>query len=156
LPHSKSVMAGIVAQYVTAPRFRNVITSNTIVAVAGANPVDLTPQQLRNQRGQLMIQGTSVDNGFVWSFQVQGGVGEFPTAFSRNFAFLAGTNVNCTVTVVATNRIRVETPVGDAGGRIYFFQFFSQQSFGPTVQQTSANTLTDDLIVRVANTVFVQ
>lgn len=148
-------MAGIVAQYTIAPRFRNVISCVTFEDVAGVNPVDLSPQQLPNQRGQLMIQGTSTDNSFTWSFQVQGGVGEFPTGFSRNFAFLGGTDVNCTVTVPAINRIRVETPVGDAGGRIYFFQFFSEPSVGPTVQQTSANTLPDDLIVKVANTVLV-
>ncbi len=147
-------MAGIIAQYITAPRFRNVISCVTIEGVAGVNPVDLTPQQLPNQRGQLLIQGTSTDNSFTWQFQVQGGIGEFPTAFSRNFAFLGGTNVNCTVTVPATNRIRVETPVGDAGGRIYFFQFFSTESFGPTVQQTSANTLPDDLQVKIQTTVL--
>jgi len=148
-------MAGIVGQYTIAPRFRNVISNVTFVAVAGVNPVDLSPQQLPNQRGQLMIEGTSVDNGFTWSFQVQGGVGEFPTAFSRSFAFVGGTAVNCTVTPVTTNRMRVETPVGDAGGRIYFFQFFSEASLGPTIEQTSANTLTDDLNVRILNVVVV-
>jgi len=148
-------MAGIVAQYVIAPRFRPVISCVTFQDVVGVNPVDLSPQQLPNLRGQVQIQGTSTDNSFTWGFQVQGGIGEFPTAFSRNFAFLAGTEVNATVTVPAENLIRVETPAGDAGGRIYFFQFFSQASFGPTIQQTSANTLPDDLIIKMAKTVLV-
>jgi len=148
-------MAGIVGQYVTNPRFRFVVSQVTIAAVAGVNPVDLTPQSLPNMRGQLMIQGTSADDSYTWSLQVQGGVGEFAGGYSRNFYYVPSTAVNCTVTMITPNRVRVETPVGDAGGRIYFFQFYPATSVGPTVQQTSTNVLTGDLTVKIAKTVFV-
>ncbi len=147
-------MAGIVGQYLVAPRFRNIISCVTF-PFNGTNPVDVSPQRLPNQRGQVMIQGTSVDNGFTWSFNVQGGIGEWPSAFTRDFYFVEGTNVNCTVATPAINTIVITTPAGDAGGRTYVFQFFPTESFGPTIEQTSGNVLTDDLIVKLATTAVV-
>ena len=140
-------MAGIVAQYNDVILIRPVTSVTTIEDVAGVNPVDLTPQQLPNQRGQLHMQGQSVDNNFTWSLDIFGGFGEFPTDFTQNFTFTEGTNVNCTVSTPQLNRIVVTTPATDAGGRIYILQFFPFKSFGPTIRQVSANTLTDDFIM---------
>ncbi len=141
-------MAGLVAQYNMIPLIRNVNSTTTIEAAAGVNPIDLTPQQLPNQRGQLTMTGQSVDNSFMWSLRIFGGFGEFPNDFTQNFTFTEGSNVNCAVTTQQLNRIAVTTPVGDAGGRVYVLQFFPFQSFGPTVRQTTANVLTDDFIMR--------
>lgn len=148
-------MAGLVGQYITAPRFRFIVSVNEFKFNGTDNPVDLSPQQLSNVRGQLMIQGISADNSFTWSFQVQGGIGEFPNSYSRDVVYIGGTNVNCTVTLLTTNRMKVETPVADAGGRVYMFQFFSAESLGPTIQQTSTNVLTDDFTLKIAKTILI-
>ena len=37
--------------------------------------------------------------------------------------------------------MRIETPVADAGGRIYTMQFFPVQNFGPQIRQSSANII---------------
>lgn len=140
-------MAGIVAQYNSVVLVRPVTSVTTIPFAAGVNPIDLTPQSLPNQRGQLHMQGQSVDNGYTWSLDVFGGFGEFPTDFTQNFTFTTGSNINCTVTYPQTNRVVVTTPVADAGGRQYVIQFIPYQSFGPTIEQVSANTLTNDFIM---------
>ena len=148
-------MAGIVAQFNTVPHFKSVV-SNVEFIFNVTNPVDVSPQRLPNQRGQILFQGTSVDNGFMWSFSVQGGIGEFPRDSTRDFYFITGTNVNATVTTPAVNNIIVTTPVGDAGGRVDDFQFFPSASFGPTIEQTSGNVLTDNLIIILTTTIITQ
>jgi len=132
---------GITAVYQTIPRLRTIITPDIIESNGVSNPVDISPVNLTNIRGQLIVSGVANDTGIVWTFQVQGGFGEFVEDARRNFFFQTGSNINCTVKTLAINRLEVLTPVGDAGGRRYIFQFQALSSFGPTIHQTSVNVL---------------
>lgn len=134
-------MAGIGSYYNQVPRFRNIVTPFIIQPVLGSNPVDSGAIRLSNIRGQVTYTITSADNSFVSQFSVVGGIGEFPGEWSRNWYFTPGSNVNCTIAEPQINRIEITTPAGDAGGRKYVFAFVAAQSFGPTVQQTSVNTI---------------
>lgn len=147
---------GITAIYNVIPRMRTVTTPDIIASVAGTNPVDISPVNLTNIRGQLMIFGVASDTGIVWIFQVQGGFGEFVEGVRRNYFFQTGSNFNCTVNTLAINRLEVLTPAGDAGGRRYIFQFQPLDSFGPTIHQTSVNVLNGaDLTVTTTKTLLV-
>ncbi len=132
---------GITAIYQVIPRMRTVITPDIIASNGVSNPVDISPVTLTNIRGQLTISGVATDSGLIWAFQVRGGFGEFVEEVIRNFFFQTGTNINCTVSTLAINRLQVITPAGDAGGRRYIFQFQPLSSFGPTIHQASVNVL---------------
>ncbi len=132
---------GITAIYQVIPRMRSLITSDIIRSNGVSNPVDISPVNLTNIRGQLTISGSYSDSGFIWTLQVQGGFGEFVEEVRRNFFFTTGTNINCTVKSLAINVLEVTTPVGDAGGRRYVFRFQPLSSFGPTIHQASVNVL---------------
>lgn len=134
-------MAGVVGVNQVIPRMRRLQTNNVISSSGGINPVDVSPVTLKNMRGQLAVQGVASDTGVIWSFDIQGGFGDYLQEIQRNFYFLTGTNVNCTVNTLAVNRLEIITPVGDAGGRRYIMQFQPLPSFGPTIHQTSVNVL---------------
>jgi hypothetical protein len=151
------MIVGITAVYQTIPRLRTIITPDIIESNGMSNPVDISPVKLANIRGQLTISGVASDTGIVWTFQVQGGFGEFVEEVRRNFFFQTGSNINCTVNTLAINRLEVLThKIGDAGGRRYIFQFQPLSSFGPTIHQTSMNVLgAADLTVTTTKTVVV-
>jgi len=151
-------MAGIVGQYNIVPRIRTITTPDIILSDGVNNPVDISPVTLSNIRGQLTISGVASDSLVVWSLQVTGGFGEYPGVFTRDFYFIPGSNnVNATVTEPMINTIRVTTPVADAGGRVYEFQFFPSTSTAPTVRQTSVNTLgVADLTVTITKQMLVE
>ncbi len=147
---------GITGIYQVIPRMRAVVTPDIISSNGVSNPVDISPVTLTNIRGQLTISGSYSDSVFRWTFQVQGGFGEFVEDVRRNFFFQTGTNINCTVRTLSINRLEVLTPVGDAGGRRYIFQFQPLNSFGPTVHQTSVNVLgAADLTVTITKILLV-
>ncbi len=149
---------GITAIYNVIPRMRTIITPDIIAFNGVSNPADISPVKLTNIRGQLVVSGVASDTGIVWMFQVQGGFGEFVEEVRRNFFFQTGSNINCTVNTLAINRLEVLTPVGDAGGRRYIFQFQPLDSFGPTIHQASVNTLgagAADLTVTTTKTLLV-
>lgn len=147
---------GITATYNVIPRMRSIVTSNIIESDGASNPVDISPVNLVNVRGQLVISSVASDSGIVWTLQVQGGFGEFVEEVQRNFFFQTGTNINCTVKTLAINRLEVLTDVTDDGGRRYIIQFQPLGSFGPTIQQTSINVLgAANLTVTTIKTVLV-
>ena len=124
------------------PRIRSLVTSDIIYSVAGSNPVDISFVKLTNIRGQLSMSGVASDTGIVWAFQVQGGAdGDYASDTSRNYYFITGTNTNCTVNTLYTNRLEILTPIADAGGRRYIIDFVPLASFGPSINQTSINVL---------------
>lgn len=150
-------MAGVVAQYNSVPRLRNVITNNVINPVGGSNPADLGPVRLSNIRGQVTITIISGDNSFTSMFDIVGGFGEFPDQWSQDWYPQAGTEINCTIRVLQENRIQVTTPVADAGGRVYIFEFVPLQSFGPTIRQNSVNIIGNNtLTIRMVKKLAVQ
>ncbi len=150
-------MAGIVAQYNQVPRIRNIITPFIIEPVGGNNPADLGQITVTNVRGQLSFDIISGDNQHQASFEVVGGFGDYPQDSTQNFFFSTGTNINCTVNALQVNRLEILTPVADAGGRRYILEFKPVQSIGPTIQQTSVNTIGNfTLTVRIKKQVFVQ
>lgn len=130
----------------SAPRIQRYINTTTIQDVAGVNPVDSAPQDLPQARGQVTYRVQSVDNGFEHEFDVYGGVGEFSNSPERNFN-PAGNIRNCTISAPTLNQVQSVTPASDSGGRIYLFTFSPGNGVPFTVEQTSANNLTDDLIV---------
>jgi len=147
---------GITAIYQVIPRMRTLITSDVINSDGVSNPVDISPVKLTNIRGQLTISGVASDTGIVWTFQVQGGFGEFVEEVRRNFFFQIGTNINCTVSSPALNILEVTTPATDMGGRRYVFRFQPLSSFGPTIHQASVNVLgAADLTVTTTKTLLV-
>ena len=142
-------MAGITNFFTSVPRIRTIRTNKIFPSVGGANPVDAGAQQLPNIRGQLTITGTS-SNGYSWGLQITGGFGEFPDSPTQDFYFAVGTNMNCTVTTLQKNRIRVETEAADAGGRVYILQFYPFTAVPATIRQISVNVLAaEDLSVLI-------
>ena len=81
---------GITAIYSIIPLMRTIITPAIIASNGVSNPVDISPVALPNIRGQLIISGVASDTGIVWTFQVQGGFGEFVGESIRNFFFQTG------------------------------------------------------------------
>lgn len=134
-------MAGIVSQYNQVPRMRRVVTNNVIPPSGGTNPVDAGPVKLSNIRGQLLIEGVASDSSLLWSFQVFGGFGDYPKDFTQSFYLEPNTEVNCTVVQPSKNLFRITTPAADSGGRVYELLFFPVQSVGPTIRQTSVNSI---------------
>lgn len=150
-------MSGTSAIYSTEPRLRALRSIKNIVSVAGANPIDLGDITLPNIRGAVEVRVLSTDTNHVSSFQVVGGYGAWPGEPTLNWYFSTGTNVGCTVSTLFTNRIQIVTPVIDAGGRTYVFNFSPIASFPPSITQTSANILgAADVTVTLSKTVLNQ
>jgi len=133
---------GISNIYFTDPLFRTIIGMTNILPVLGLNPVDTDSIPLKNLRGQMLFEITSLDNSFVSSLQISGGVGG-DTQFdpSRNFYFAIGTNINCTVTTPVLNTIVVQTNILDAGGRTYELVFFPFTSRSPTIRRIAGTNI---------------
>lgn len=136
---------GITGIQQIVPPFRRIRTPNLIAAVAGVNPVDSGPIALSNVRGQLEITGTSADNGFSWSFEINGGLGNFTSPQLNNWFFVQGTNVNCTVTQTINNVIEIITDAPD--NRTYEMVFSPYASVPYTIEKTAGVNLTDNLTV---------
>lgn len=134
-------MAGIVANYNVVPRLRSIVTNSVINPIGGVNPADLAPVNLTNVRGQLGVQITSGDNSYSTAFSVTGGFGAYSTDYTRNFYLVPNSVTGATVNEIAVNRLEILTPGADAGGRRYILQFRASQAFGPTIYQTSVNTI---------------
>ena len=149
-------MAGITASYNVVPRIRNLISDKIIVNPGGGNPVDLGQVQLPNVRGQLTFVVTDLTTNFFWSVEIQGGYGSFPGDSTQNFYGNPISAVNCSIIALQNNRLQVTTPAADSGGRVYVLQFFPVQSVGPTINQTSVNSIVGDLSVKIIKQLLVQ
>lgn len=114
---------------------------NIIDPVAGANPIDSSPQRLSNVRGRVRVTITSGDNNYTSSFLVVGGYGQDMYASTQNFYVDYTSVTGGTVTAVTTNIFQMQTDVADAGGRIYRIQFYPVQNVGPTIFQSSVNII---------------
>ncbi len=148
---------GITASYNSVPIIQPLTSTLTIKPVGGTNPIDISSITLPNIRGRLMIVGESEDNNFQWSFQINGGYGSFPSQFSQNFVPIFKSNVNCTITEINTNIVDIETPVADAGGRVYRFTFIPLQSYSGNVRQTSGNVIgNNNFILKITKYTLVQ
>lgn len=142
-------MAGLVGYYTSVPRIRKVNTNTIIQAIAGSNPINSGPVELPNVRGQLTINFESVDSGYTFSAEIQGGWGETQDAYTQNFYFSTGTEVGCTVITPVLNTIEFTTPAGDSGGRTYQMVFYPYVGTKYTIEKTAGADLTDDFIVSV-------
>lgn len=134
-------MSGVTGVYNNVPRLRALRSRKPIVPSGGANPVDTQAVDLPNIRGQVSITLVASDTGHVAIFEVVGGFGEWPGQPTLDWYFSVGTSLGCTVTTLQKNRLQIETPVGDAGGRVYVMNFFPLAGFGPNITQTSVNIL---------------
>jgi hypothetical protein len=141
-----SAGSGIYGSYNSETPIRTLYSNNIISPIAGANPVDAGYVKLPNVRGQLVISITSGDNSYTSSFNIIGGFGQFSTDPSQNWYPESLSANGCVVTVPVLNTIQIETPVADAGGRIYFIQFFPVQGVGPQIRQTSANIIGNNIL----------
>ena len=147
----------VIAQYNSVPKLSTLNSNKIINPVSGSNPVDLGTVNLPNVRGQVSISIISGDNGFMSSFDVIGGFGEYYTQWSQNWYPQTASELNCTVKVPQVNRMEVITPLIDAGGRVYVLQFFPIQSYGPTIRQVSVNIIGNNtLSVRLVKRLNVQ
>lgn len=147
-------MAGIVGNYNTVPRLREIVTNEIISPVAGSNPADLGQVTLKNVRGQVQYTIISGDNLFTSMFKVVGGFGAWPGDWSQNWHLVRGSEVNCTVRILQENRFEITTPAADAGGRVYILNFVPLQSFGPNIRQNSVNSIGNNtLTVRTSKNV---
>lgn len=139
-------VAGTLAVYNSEPKIRTIHSNNVIAPIAGANPADTAYVKLPNVRGQLHVEITSGDNNYTSSYDITGGFGEFAGDYTQNWYPETFSPVGCTVTVPFTNVIQITTPAADAGGRIYFMQFFPVQGVGPQIRQTSANIIGNNIL----------
>ena len=147
-------MAGIVGNYNTVPRLREIVTNEVISPVLGSNPADLGQVTLKNVRGQVQYIIISGDNLFTSMFKVVGGFGEWPGDWSQNWYPVPRTEVNCSIRVLQENRLEITTPAADAGGRVYILNFVPLQSFGPNIRQISVNSIGNNtLTVRTSKNV---
>lgn len=119
---------------------RQIVSVKTIEPVGGSNPADLSPVSLPNMRGMVTYTIRSDDNAYETTFTVQGGYGEFSSDATREFYLVPFTS-DSGVTQMIPNRIVINTPVADAGGRVYVLNFVTAQTFGPTIAQSSVNII---------------
>ena len=136
-------IVGFTDIYLTEPRFITVVGNTVIEPVGGVNPIVASPITLKNLRGQLKIKVVSGDNDYKSILHVDGGLGgdsQFDP--QKNFYFVIGSNINCTVSTPSINTIVVTTLVGDAGGRVYQLVFnpFSP-GIAPTIQQLGGTAI---------------
>jgi len=127
--------------YNSVPRLREIVSNAIISPVGGSNPADLGDVSIPNVRGQVDYTIISGDNSFTSMFKVVGGFGSWPGEWSQDWNPVNGSAVNCTILVLQKNRIQITTPVGDAGGRVYIFNFSFLQSFAPMIRQNSVNII---------------
>ena len=138
-------MAGIVGQYNSMPRIKNMATTKIIQPSGGTNPVDTGAVSLPNVRGQvtytIIVDGDPI--GASISFSMIGGFGEFPSDWSKNWHFKGQSNINCSVAKINTNIYEVTGDLGLFPGpptnKVYQFIFSRAQSFSPTIEQTTLN-----------------
>jgi len=138
-------MAALLAQTNSLPLLRSVVGTTIFPPDGGSNVVDSAQQPLKNIRGQLVIQIVASDDptNLFCTFTVTGGFGDFPTDPTRNFYVDLGQNFNCSITTLGVNNFIVNSELSGMGGtdREYTFIFNPGLSFGPTVRQTSGNTI---------------
>lgn len=146
-------MAGVIFPLINT-RLRGLTTNRVIQPSGGTNPVDTGPYTLANVRGDLDFTIVSGDNNYTTSFFISGGSGEFPGDRLTSWHIYNPSIVGATLTVVEAGRVyELETDASDAGGRVYRLTFFLPKSFGPTIQQTSVNTIGNNtLTVNIAKT----
>lgn len=147
-------MAALLAQTNSIPRLRNIIGTTIFPPSGGSNVVDSSQQPLKNIRGQLVVQIVASDDppNVFCTYSITGGFGEYPTNQTRDFYVDLSQNFNCDITTLGVNNIVVNSNVSSFGGtdREYTFIFNPGLSFGPTVRQTSVNTIGNNtLTVRI-------
>lgn len=148
-------MSGITGIYNVVPRLRAIISRTPILSSGGANPVDTTVITLPNVRGQVSVSIVASDTGQSSTFEVVGGFGAWPGEPTLDWYYTVNTAIGCTVTTLLKNRLQIETPVTDAGGRVYVMNFSPLAGFGPNITQTSVNVLgAANLTVTLSKVVF--
>jgi hypothetical protein len=141
-----SAISGISGSYNSEAPIRTLYSNNIISPVAGVNPADSGYVKLNNTRGQINVSITSGDNSYTSSFNITGGFGKFSTDSTQNWYPETHSANGCVVTVPVLNTIRIETPIADAGGRVYFMQFFPVQGVAPQIRQTSVNIIGNNIL----------
>lgn len=128
-------MAGIVGAYNTVPRIDTRTATFKSTSDGVTNPVDTSPQQISNIRGQLTINIFQSDNppGVFSTFSVTGGFGEWPDEYTRNW-YSSPNGIFCSVVEPSLNTFEVTTSA-PAVARTYRFVFFYNLSQGPTIQK---------------------
>lgn len=146
----------IVAQYNQVPRMRTINGKKIISPVGGVNPADISDVPLPNVRGQVKVIIISGDNSFMSMFDITGGFGDFPGQYTQDWWPQPSSAVNCTIRTLQKNRIEVTTPVADAGGRMYIFNFYPYQSQSGTVRQNSVNIIGNNTLTVSLNKEILQ
>lgn len=154
-------MAGIVANYNQVPRIRTIVSNGVFPPVGGVNVADTGLVSLPNVRGQLHFDIIVSDDPatVLASFDVVGGFGDYPQDPTQDFYVVDNSLVNCTVTAPVKNTLQISTLLAGLGGtdRQYTLQFIPNQSYPPSIQQTSVNLIGNNtLTVRITKQIFVQ
>lgn len=134
-------MAGYVSFYNQLPRLRTFPAPKTF----DGSDISRGFVELHNVRGQVLItiRTEAVAGGDVTtaSFGVTGGFGDYPQYSTKNFYYNANTAVNCSITEISVNRLRVSViPQGARPAVDYVFQFFYATTQAPKVQSLSSLT----------------
>ena len=125
------------------------LTTNTvfkrILSDGINNPIDIGPVILSNMRGRVKQSIRINDNGYGFSFTVDGG------SYSRNNPIglqfnLVDVGDGCEVLNIAKNTFNVTTPIADAGGRTYQYVFSNTITHGPTIELVAGAPLATDNI----------
>lgn len=136
------------------------------------NPIDAGPQPISTVKGRQTITVLASDTNFMWSIDVDGG---YNRSSQRNFYYVAGTAMNCTVldtfnpssgppatppfypgyTSSYTNTILVTTP-NESLPRQYTIVYSPANIPSPTtIMQTGPNTSTGTTTITVTDYVVV-
>lgn len=149
----------------------NAFSYNSL-ATPPINPIDAGPQAISTMKGYQTITVVTTDTNFMWSIDVDGG---YNKSSRRNFYYVAGTNMNCTVLDTFnpssappsvppfyagydssyTNTILVTTPTESLPRQYQIIYSPANIPAPTTIMQIGPNTSTGTTTVTVTNFVVV-
>lgn len=137
------------AEYNPQDRIRLINGLTKIVSVAGVNPVDTTPVELKNVRGHVLVTLSATDNplGTQASFIINGGYGEWPDDPTWNWYVTTDSIKWCTIVMTVQNTFEITT-IAPLVARVYTMIFNPRIPYAPTIQLLSGTLLgASDLLV---------
>lgn len=126
------------AEYNPQTRLRTISGATDILSVAGVNPIDIAPVELKNVRGEVtvVIQASDDPLGTEMSFIIKGGYGEWPDDYTWNWYVETSSLKWCTVTNPVQNTFLIAT-TAPLVLRGYTMVFNPRIPYAPTIQRTS-------------------
>lgn len=132
----------ISAEYNPQARLRTISGVTIIEPIAGVNPVDSSPVELKNVRGKVLaiVQAPDDPLGTQMSFEIDGGYGQWPDDYTWNWYVDSFSPKWCTVIMTVQNTFIVTT-LAPLVPRTYTFVFNPRIPYPPTIQRIGGTAL---------------